>query len=252
VTPVRVAVVEDHPVYRDGLAAAFDDAPDVELIAAVATIADTLDLLARRTIDVLLLDLGLPDGSGLDLLSTLHVRHPRTAVVVLTMNDERKMVLDAVRAGARGYLLKGAGRAEIIDAVRRAASGGAVFSTGPADVVITAASRALDDPAVALGLTPREGARARVARRRTEQPGHSCPARVGPQDSPQPGIHDLHQARRQKPRRRRQTGPLSRPMSHHRVESSFLPREANAVNGTSATSASLTHCRSCSSKTAFG
>jgi DNA-binding NarL/FixJ family response regulator len=156
VTPVRVAVVEDHPVYRDGLAAAFDDAPDVELTAAVGTVADTLDLLAGRTIDVLLLDLGLPDGSGLDLLSTVHVRHPRTAVVVLTMNDERKMVLDAVRAGARGYMIKGAGRAEIIDAVRRAASGGAVFDTGPADVVITAASQALDDPAVALGLTPRE------------------------------------------------------------------------------------------------
>jgi len=156
VTRIRVAVVEDHPVYRDGLAAAFGDASDVELAGAVGTVADTLSLLAGAAIDVLLLDLGLPDGSGLDLLSTLRTRHPGIAVVVLTMNDDRQMVLDAVRAGARGYLLKGAGRAEIIDAVRRAAAGGAVFGTGPADVVIAAASGALHDPAAALGLTTRE------------------------------------------------------------------------------------------------
>jgi DNA-binding NarL/FixJ family response regulator len=156
VTRVRVAVVEDHPVYRDGLAAAVDAASDVDLAGAVGTVADTLGLLAGEAIDVLLLDLGLPDGSGLDLLSTLRTRHPDIAVVVLTMNDDRQMVLDAVRAGARGYLLKGAGRAEIIDAVRRAAEGGAVFGVGPADVIIAAAAGSLQDPAVALGLTPRE------------------------------------------------------------------------------------------------
>ena len=91
-TRVRVAVVEDHPVYRDGLAAAFDGASDLELAGAVGTVADTLSLLAGEAIDVLLLDLGLPDGSGLDLLSTLRTRHPGIAVVVLTMNDDRQMV----------------------------------------------------------------------------------------------------------------------------------------------------------------
>jgi DNA-binding NarL/FixJ family response regulator len=157
VTPVRVAIVEDHPVYRDGLTAAFGEASsDIEVVGAVGTVADTLGLLSGEAIDVLLLDLGLPDGSGLDLLATLRARHSRVAVVVLTMNEDRQMVLDAVRAGARGYLLKGAGRAEIVDAVRRAAAGGAVFHAGPADVVLAAALGALDDPVVALGLTPRE------------------------------------------------------------------------------------------------
>jgi len=151
-----VGIVEDHPVYRDGLTAAFDEASDIEVAGAVGTVADTLRLLGAEAIDVLLLDLGLPDGSGLDLLATLRARHSRVAVVVLTMNEDRQMVLDVVRAGARGYLLKGAGRAEIIDAVRHAAAGGAVFHAGPADVVLSAALGALDDPVVALGLTARE------------------------------------------------------------------------------------------------
>ena len=155
-TRVRVAIVEDHPVYRDGLTAAFREAAsDIEVAGAVGTVADTLRLLSGETIDVPLLDLGLPDGSGLDLLATLRARHARV-VVVLSRNEDRQMILDAVRAGARGYLLKGAGRAEIIDAVRRAAAGGAVFHAGPADVVLAAALGALNDPAVALGLTPRE------------------------------------------------------------------------------------------------
>jgi DNA-binding NarL/FixJ family response regulator len=130
VTPVRVAIVEDHPVYRDGLAAAFGEASDIEVAGAVGTVADTLLLLGREAIDVLLLDLGLPDGSGLDLLATLRARHSRVAVVVLTMNEDQQMVLDVVRAGARGYLLKGAGRAEIIEAVRSAAAGVRCFMPG--------------------------------------------------------------------------------------------------------------------------
>ncbi len=98
--------MEDHPVYRDGLIAAFGEASDIEVAGAVGTVADTLRLFSGEPIDVLLLDLGLPDGSGLDLLATLRARHSRVAVVVLTMNEDRQMVLDVVRAGARGYLLK--------------------------------------------------------------------------------------------------------------------------------------------------
>lgn len=155
-TRIRAAIVEDHPLYRDGLVAALGEAAEVELAGAVGSVADALRLLDRQPIDVLLLDLGLPDGSGLDLLATLRAKHSRVAVVVLTMNEDRRMVLAVVRAGARGYLLKDADRDDIIDAVRRAADGGAVFHAGPADIVLDAALGAVDDPATALGLTPRE------------------------------------------------------------------------------------------------
>jgi DNA-binding NarL/FixJ family response regulator len=156
VKTLRVGVVEDHPVYRDGLAAAFAAVEDIELAGAVGTVRDALALLEGSAVDVLLLDLGLPDGSGLDVLSTIRARHRGVAVVVLTMSDDRRLVLEAVRAGAHGYLLKGAGRVEIADAVRRAAAGGAVFDAMPASVVMAAANQVDGDPVAAYGLTPRE------------------------------------------------------------------------------------------------
>jgi DNA-binding NarL/FixJ family response regulator len=156
VSPLRVGVVEDHPVYREGLVTALEEAGGLTVAGAVGTLEDALMMLAGTAIDVLLLDLGLPDGSGLDLLGTLRDRHPHVSTVVLTMNDEGTLVLQAVRAGARGYLLKGASRAEIVDTVRRTGAGGAVFHPGPADVVMAAVSGLLADPAAQLGLTPRE------------------------------------------------------------------------------------------------
>jgi DNA-binding NarL/FixJ family response regulator len=156
VNPLRVGVVEDHPMYREGLVTALEEAGDLTVAGAVGTLRDAMMMLAGTRIDVLLLDLGLPDGSGLDLLGTLRDRHPHLSTVVLTMNDEPALVLQAVRTGARGYLLKGASRAEIVDTVRRTGAGGAVFHPGPADVVMAAASGLHADPAAQLGLTPRE------------------------------------------------------------------------------------------------
>jgi DNA-binding NarL/FixJ family response regulator len=156
VTSLRVGVVEDHPLYREGLVTALEEAGELTVAGAVGTLAEALAMLAGTPMDVLLLDLGLPDGSGLDLLGTLRQRHPDVSTVVLTMNDEPALVLQAVRAGARGYLLKGASRSEIVDTVRRTGAGGAVFHPGPADVVMAAASGLLADPASRLGLTPRE------------------------------------------------------------------------------------------------
>jgi DNA-binding NarL/FixJ family response regulator len=153
---IRVLVVEDHPVYRDGLAAAFAGCDDVVVAAAVGTIAEACAAAATERPTVILLDLGLPDGDGLSAVPRLLRGDPRPALLVLTMNDDRDVVLDAVRAGAHGFLLKGAGRLEVVDAVRRAAAGGAVFSPGAAQVVMAAAARGRRDPADELGLTRRE------------------------------------------------------------------------------------------------
>jgi DNA-binding NarL/FixJ family response regulator len=156
VSRLRVAVVEDHPIFRDGLAAAINQAADLEIAGSAATLAQAHRLAANGNVDVMLVDLGLPDGSGLDLLATLRAQRSTIATVVLTMNDDPQVILTAVRAGARGYLLKGAGRDEIVDGIRRAGAGGAVFHADAADVVIAALRDALIDPVIAQGLTARE------------------------------------------------------------------------------------------------
>jgi len=153
---IRVLIVEDHPIYRDGLANALSSAPDIEVIDAVGSLADAERFVSAADIDVALVDLGLPDGSGLDLVEKFHSR-AGTSVLVLTMSDDRATVLHAVKTGARGFLLKGDSRNEIVDAVRRVASGGLVFGKLPADVLLAAASGSSSDPAAALGLTAREG-----------------------------------------------------------------------------------------------
>jgi DNA-binding NarL/FixJ family response regulator len=152
---IRVLIVEDHPVYRDGLVGVIADAPDLELAAAVGTVAEANEQLDASVIHVALIDLGLPDGSGLGVVE--HLRQRKVAALVLTMNDDRVTVLSAVRAGARGYLLKGAGRDEICSAIRLTAAGGSVFGALPADVLLAAASGTTADPVTALGLTAREG-----------------------------------------------------------------------------------------------
>jgi DNA-binding NarL/FixJ family response regulator len=154
-TATRVAIVEDHPVFRDGLEMALAPHQGIEVVASVGTLADARRVVATSPVDVVLLDLGLPDGSGLDLLSTLRARRSPTVVIVLTMNDDPQVVLSAVRAGARGYLLKGAGREDILDAVRRAAAGGAIFHAGAADVIVRALTQPTT-PHILAGLTPRE------------------------------------------------------------------------------------------------
>ncbi len=150
-----MVIVEDHPVFREGLSSALSKAPELRLQGCAGSLAEAYRLLAESEPDVLLLDLGLPDGSGLDLLSSLRAQRSRTAVLVLTMTEDRDVVLEAVRKGARGYLLKGAGPGEIVAPC--AASRAAVVLHGQAaDVVLLAASADKADPARALGITERE------------------------------------------------------------------------------------------------
>jgi DNA-binding NarL/FixJ family response regulator len=151
-----IVIVEDHPVFREGLTAALHRSGDIEVTAAVGSLVEAYAVLEHAEPDVLLLDLGLPDGSGLNLLSSLRARRSGTAVLVLTMTTDPSVVLDSVRAGARGYLLKGSGPDEIISAVRSVARGAVVLHAQAADVVLLAAGGDRAEPARRLGITARE------------------------------------------------------------------------------------------------
>lgn len=125
---VRVLLVEDHPMFRTGLAATLSLAGDVEVVGSVATAAEALPAVRATRPDVVVLDIGLPDGSGLPLVSAVVGEEPACAVLVLTSHEDDATVYAALRAGARGYVVKSADADEILRAVRTVASGAGHFS----------------------------------------------------------------------------------------------------------------------------
>ncbi|WP_441249275.1 response regulator [Kitasatospora sp. McL0602] len=125
--PVRVLIVDDHPLFREGLKAALESADGVLVVGEAETVAAVADAVDQCLPDVVVMDLSLPDGSGLDAARQLAGRVPTAPVLMLTMADDDGSLLAALQAGARGYLVKGAGRDEVLHAVRTVAAGGAVF-----------------------------------------------------------------------------------------------------------------------------
>jgi DNA-binding NarL/FixJ family response regulator len=130
---VRVLIVDDHPLFRDGVRTALSGEEDLELVGEAEDVASAVEQVAALTPDVVLMDLNLPDASGIEATRTLMARHPGLRVLVMTMSTEDDAVVAAMRAGARGYVVKGAGRRDLVDSVRAVASGGGVFSPEVAD-----------------------------------------------------------------------------------------------------------------------
>ncbi len=117
-TAIRVVIVDDHPIVRDGLRALFDSVADVEVAGEAADAEGALREVTVLRPDVLLLDIHMPGATGLEVLARIRRASPETHVLLLTMDDDADTVLDAVRLGADGYLVKGASQAEIMRAVR--------------------------------------------------------------------------------------------------------------------------------------
>ncbi|GAA1368918.1 response regulator [Catellatospora chokoriensis] len=128
-------VVDDHPMWRDGVARDLTDA-GYTVVAAVGEGAQAVRIGPSVRPDVVVLDLQLPDLSGVDVIRGLVAALPQVRVLVLSASGEQQDVLDAVKAGAAGYLLKSAAREEFLDAVRRTAEGDAVFTAGLAGLVL--------------------------------------------------------------------------------------------------------------------
>ncbi|TXK34318.1 response regulator transcription factor [Nonomuraea sp. C10] len=126
--PWRVLVVDDHPLFREGLAAALGLDGEFVVVAQAATGEQALVEAERTGPDLVVMDLGLPGQSGIETTRQLLRARPEVRVLVMTMSEDDDSLLAAMRAGARGYLLKGAVREEILLALRTVGLGGAVFS----------------------------------------------------------------------------------------------------------------------------
>jgi DNA-binding NarL/FixJ family response regulator len=125
--PVRVVVADDHPLMRDGLRAMFASVPDVELLGEAANGEEAVEQALAQKPDVVVMDLHMPGTNGVEATRRIVQAHPDIGVLVLTMAEDDDSVFAAMRAGARGYLLKGARQDEIVRAIRTVAAGDAVF-----------------------------------------------------------------------------------------------------------------------------
>jgi DNA-binding NarL/FixJ family response regulator len=122
--PIRVVIADDHPVYRKGLSAALADDAGITLIGEAGTGEEACALVDRlERVDVVLMDLHMEGIGGIAATSALRASHPECAVLVLTMSSADQTVDAALRAGARGYLVKGADQDRIVSAIRSVAAG---------------------------------------------------------------------------------------------------------------------------------
>jgi DNA-binding NarL/FixJ family response regulator len=133
---LRVVVADDHPLFRDGLVAALAMIDGVEVVGTAADGEQAITLTRELAPDVVLMDLAMPGVNGIEATRAITQTHPGIAVLVLTMAGTDDSLVAALRAGARGYLLKEAGRQEISHALWSVAAGQAVFGTSVADRIL--------------------------------------------------------------------------------------------------------------------
>ncbi|MFC4066921.1 response regulator [Actinoplanes subglobosus] len=154
---LRVLLADDHPVFLAGMRQLVDAMPGMTVAGVAATGADAVTVAASTVPDVAVLDLHMPGLSGVEATRAITTRNPTIGVIILTMMDDDESLFAAMRSGAKGYLLKGAGPAEVTQAITAVGNGAAVFGPGIAhrliDYFTTAPRLSTDEIA---GLTARE------------------------------------------------------------------------------------------------
>ena len=135
-TAVRVLIADDHPVFRSGLRALLEVDPDVVVAGEAGTGAEAVELASRLRPDLVMMDLHMPDLDGIAATKQILHHDPDARIMVFTMFDDDDSVFAAMRAGARGYLLKGSSPGDVIHAVHLVISGGAMFGPAVAQRVI--------------------------------------------------------------------------------------------------------------------
>lgn len=136
-SPIRIALVEDDVHFQNALTAAMDTAPDMKLLGVASTRSQGLRLLDGSPADVLLVDLGLPDGSGIDVVRAAHTRWPACNIMISTTFGDETHVMQSLEAGASGYLLKDSTLEKLLSEIRSLHAGGSPISPLIARQILT-------------------------------------------------------------------------------------------------------------------
>ncbi len=164
--------MDDHEILREGLAALLTRQPGYQVVAQAGTVAEAYGAVDEHIPDVVVLDVSLPDGSGIEACREIKARHPEVKVVILTGSGDEDAVLTSVVAGANGYLLKQSGIRDVIRAIEVVAGGGSLLDPVATDRMVRRIRRLGDEPDTDPfgSLTPRErDILARVAEGKTNK-----------------------------------------------------------------------------------
>ncbi len=155
--PLRILLADDHDAFRSGLAALLATVGGIEVVGEASSGEEAVRAAAATQPDVVVMDLNMPGSDGIEATRRIVATSPHIAVLVVSMYEDDDLVFGALKAGARGYLLKGADRAELVRAIRGVASGEAIFGAGIARRLMAYfAARPAVAPAVFPELTERE------------------------------------------------------------------------------------------------
>jgi DNA-binding NarL/FixJ family response regulator len=138
---IRIVLADDHPIYRDGLARVMADEPDLEIVGQAGDGAQAFEVVSRLLPDVVLLDVSMPKGGGLGALTQIMTLPKPPRVAMLTASEADDDLMQAMRLGAMGYILKGVGATELVDLVRDLHAGRSYVSPGLAGRLLVAMRR---------------------------------------------------------------------------------------------------------------
>ena len=133
---IRVLIADDHPLFREGLHGLLESLDDTEVVGEATTGTEVIREAKALQPDVILMDIKMPGINGIEATRAIVAASPHVSILMITMLEDDESVFAAMRAGARGYVLKGAGQAEILRAIRAVASGEAIFGPGIAKRVL--------------------------------------------------------------------------------------------------------------------
>lgn len=119
----RILIVDDHPMMRTGLAQLIDNEPDLKVCSEADTAGQALEMVTSQKIDLVLLDISLPDKNGLEVIKDIHAQKSELPILIVSMHDEALYAERVLRAGARGYIMKQEGGKKLMSAIRQVLSG---------------------------------------------------------------------------------------------------------------------------------